>query len=336
MGKTWSQWAETSEFAVTAARNAKAHGGVEYIDSHTEGEPTRVVVAGAPALPGGPVGERQSALIAETPDWRGFVVDPPRGSAELVGALLMAPETPGAFASALFFNNVGFLRMCVHASIGIARTLAYLGAWPGAAGESVRIDTVSGTIALSLHPGPEASVENVKSYRTQRAVRVQTSRGVITGDVAFGGNWFFIARGGPFDVRADQIEGLTDLSWEVRRALADGGISGSAGEEIDHVQLVGPPTVQGAQAKNFVLCPGGAYDRSPCGTGTSALMACLADDGELADGQEWCQESVTGSTFVGRVQRVEGGVVPTVRGRAFMTGRGHLVRDPQDPPPTRQ
>lgn len=332
MAKTWPP------FDFRAAReqtvDAKAQALVDVVDSHTEREPTRVVIGGGPDLGQGPMDRRAVRMHMEYSGFRAFVMDPPRGTQELVGALLMPPCSRDAFAGALFFNNVGGLRMCVHASIGIARTLAYLGAWPGSLEAPVGIDTVAGRVNLRLHDGPEASVENVISYRTRSAVGVETSRGQVVGDVAFGGNWFFIVRGADttleLSLELDRVDELTALSWEIRRGLTAQGITGPGGEEIDHIQLVGNSVGSAADARNFVLCPGGAYDRSPCGTGTSALMACLAADGELGEGDVWRQQSITGSTFAGQVRHVEGGVIPTVRGRAFVTGRGQLVRESGD------
>ena len=301
---------------------------ITVVDSHTGGEPTRVVVAGGPDLGHGPLAKRLARFRDEHDAVRRAVVCEPRGSDVLVGALLVEPEDASCAAGVLFFNTVGVLGMCGHGTIGVVATLAHLGRiGPGIH----RLETPVGTIEATLHADGSVSVGNVPSYRYCADVTVELNDGsTVTGDVAWGGNWFFLTPAPPeIPLDVAHAEALTAHAWAVRRALAAAGVTGEGGVEIDHVELVGPSA--SADARNFVLCPGGAYDRSPCGTGTSAKLACLAADGRLAEGQVWRQESVVGSVFEATARLEAGRVRPTIRGRAFVTAEATLLLDPEDP-----
>ena len=302
---------------------------VQVIDSHTGGEPTRVVFEGAPDLGGGTLAERMQVL-REQHDWfRSAVVNEPRGSDVLVGALLCRPHDAACAAGVIFFNNVGYLGMCGHGTIGLAVTLAHMGRIDvGQHG----IDTPVGAVRVTVEDGNTVSFENVPSYRYAKGVAVEVPGvGTVRGDVAWGGNWFFIVQEHGQELTRSNVARLTDFTTRVRAALRANGITGARGGEIDHVELCGPPSSGEADARNFVLCPGGAYDRSPCGTGTSAKLACLVADGRLAPGGVWRQEGILGSVFEGSV-RVEGDrIYPTIRGRAFVNGETRLLIDPNDP-----
>ena len=297
---------------------------VHVIDSHTGGEPTRVVVEGAPDLGGGSVAERQKVFGEKHDDFRRAVVCEPRGNDVIVGALLVAPQDASCAAGVIFFNNVGCLQMCGHGSIGLVATLAHLGRIK-AGGQ--RIETCVGTIGATLHEDGRVSIENVASHRAAKSVAIDVpGAGVVRGDVAWGGNWFFLAgHAGVALAVANAVE-LTDLASRIRRAVNAQGFP-----EVDHVELLGPPTQPGAHSRNFVLCPGGAYDRSPCGTGTSAKLACLFADGKLREGEVWRQESITGSVFEGAVRACDEGVIPTITGTAFVNAESTLLLDPRDP-----
>jgi 4-hydroxyproline epimerase len=297
------------------------------IDSHTAGEPTRTVVDGGPALGDGPLAERRARLVAAHAGFRAGVVCEPRGSDLLVGALVVPPVDPGCAAGVIFWNNVGALGMCGHGTIGLVETLRHLGRiGPGVH----RIETPVGIVETELGADGRVRVDNVASYRLHRAVSVDVDGlGRVTGDVAWGGNWFFLVDWGP--VARAAIDALTDAAWRIRGALAVAGVTGAGGAEIDHIELFGPPIAPGAHARSFVLCPGKAYDRSPCGTGTSAKLACLAADGALAPGARWIQESVVGTTFEASYARRGDAIVPTIWGRAHVTAELALIFDPADP-----
>lgn len=301
------------------------------IDSHTEGEPTRVVVDGAPDLGDGSLAERRDRLRDEF-DWlRSACVNEPRGHEAMVGALLCQPIAPDCAAAVIFFNNVGYLHGCVHGTIGVTVTLAHLGRiWPGVH----RIETTVGVVEVELHDHGRVTVTNVSSYLHARQVAVEVPEwGTVTGDVAWGGNWFFlIDRQGP-KVARENIEALTDFTWAVRQALSRAGVTGKDGGEIDHVEVFGPPGDRAAaDSRNFVLCPGKQYDRSPCGTGTSAKLACLYAEGELQAGQMWQQASILDTVFEGCVSPAENGtVIPRVTGAAWVNGETDIILDPRDP-----
>jgi 4-hydroxyproline epimerase len=271
---------------------------IQVVDSHTGGEPTRVVVSGGPALSGS-LAERVAVLRRDHEAFRAAVCNEPRGSDVLVGALLTPPVDPGATAGVIFFNNVGYLGMCGHGTIGLVTTLAWLGRIaPG----RHRIETPVGVVTTELDAAGRVSVRNVPSYRYRHAVAVEVpGHGRVSGDVAFGGNWFFLSADHGQALEMQHIEQLVEFGWRVRQALEAAGISGKDGALIDHIELTGPGRA-GTDARNFVLCPGKAYDRSPCGTGTSAKLACLVADGKLAPGARWRQESIIGSLFEGSVE----------------------------------
>ena len=296
------------------------------IDSHTCGEPTRVVVEGGPDLGGGPLTQRRERFGREFDRFRSAIVNEPHGSEALVGALLVEPTDRTCAAGVIFFNNVGYLGMCGHGTMGLIVTLAHMGRLgPG----QHRIETPVGIVTATLHPTGEVSVDNVPSFRAKKAVTVEVPGvGPVTGDVAWGGNWFFlVAAGHGQSLTLDHIDHLTEFAWQVRQAVNEQGFP-----EVDHVELFGPPTLPVANARNFVLCPGKAYDRSPCGTGTSAKLACLAADGKLAEGSPWVQESIIGSTFTGRYHWAGGGqVLPTITGTASVNAEATLLLDEKDP-----
>ena len=302
---------------------------VRVIDSHTGGEPTRVVVEGAPDLGDGSMAERLERFHAEHDDFQSAVVNEPRGSEVMVGALLVSPVNPACVAGAIFFNNVGYLGMCGHGSMGVVATLAHLGRI-GAGAQC--IETPVGAITAELNDNGSVTIENVASFRLARRLSVNVDgHGPMCGDVAWGGNWFFLSEDNSEELVLGNIARLTDLCWRVRRALAGAGIRGADGHEIDHIELTGPAQRSDARCRNFVLCPGGAYDRSPCGTGTSAKLACLAADGKLGEGEIWRQESIVGSVFDGRY-RMEGGQVrPSITGRAYVNAEANLLFDSRDP-----
>jgi 4-hydroxyproline epimerase len=312
---------------LTVGANAIAR--VRVVDSHTGGEPTRVVVEGAPDLGHGSMAERLERLRRDHDEFRSAVINEPRGSDVMVGALLCEPQDASCAAGAIFFNNVGYLGMCGHGSMGLVVTLAHLGRiGPGVH----RIETPVGIIDAELNDDGSVTIENVPSFRTIRQLEIEVeARGNLCGDVAWGGNWFFLTCGHGQDLTLANAPNLTDLAWRIRRALRKSGIAGADGHEIDHVELLGPPQRPDAHSRNFVLCPGGAYDRSPCGTGTSAKLACLAADGLLKEGETWRQEGILGSVFEGRYRMVGDCIRPSITGHAWVNAEATLVFDPRDP-----
>ena len=302
---------------------------VEVIDSHTGGEPTRLVVKGGPDLGRGTLAERLERLRTKHDSFRSAVVNEPRGSDVVVGALLCQPTDPACAAGVIFFNNVGYLGMCGHGTIGLVVTLAYR----GLIGLGThQIETPVGIVSAQLHESGEVTVNNVPSYRSAKAVKVEVNGyGSFAGDVAWGGNWFFLVNDHGLKVELENIDQLTDCTWRIREALAKYGITGDRGQEIDHIELFGPPASAGADSRNFVLCPGKAYDRSPCGTGTSAKLACLFADGKLKEGDTWRQESIVGSVFEASAKLVEGRVLPSIKGSAFVNAETTLIFDQADP-----
>ncbi len=296
------------------------------IDSHTGGEPTRIVIAGGPDLGRGTVAERLTIFREQHDKFRSAVVNEPRGSDVMVGALLVKPSDKSCVAGVIFFNNVGCLAMCGHGTIGLVVTLAHLGKIkPG----EHKIETPVGVVTATLHENGDVSVANVPSYRKAKAATVDVPGiGKISGDVAWGGNWFFLVGELGRQLALSNVESLTYLTWRIRQAVNAQGFP-----EVDHVELFGPPQ-SGGDSRNFVLCPGKAYDRSPCGTGTSAKLACLAADGKLAEGEPWIQESILGSKFTGKfkwLNRERGEIQPIITGTAHVNAESTLLLADDDP-----
>jgi 4-hydroxyproline epimerase len=302
---------------------------IQVVDSHTAGEPTRVVIAGGPDLGGGPLAERL-CILRDRYDWfRRAIVLEPRGSDVLVGALLCRPVDASCVAGVIFFNNVGYLGMCGHGMIGVVTTLAHLHRIePG----DHAIETPVGSITARLEADGRVSITNVPSYRLAKDVAVQADGyGSVTGDVAWGGNWFFLVEHHGQRISPGNVEQLTSISRAIRSSLERQGITGESGAEIDHIELFGPPSVPDADSKNFVLCPGGAYDRSPCGTGTSAKLACLVADGKLEPNQIWRQEGILGTVFEATATCHDGRIIPRITSRAHITGEATLLCNSDDP-----
>ena len=297
------------------------------IDSHTGGEPTRLVMDGFPALKGATLAEQLDNLRTEHDQWRRACLLEPRGNEVLVGALYCAPVTPEATCGVIFFNNTGYLGMCGHGTIGLIASLYHLGRiQPGVHG----IDTPVGTVAATLHEDVSVTLRNVPAYRYRQQVPVRVpGHGTVHGDIAWGGNWFFLVSEHGKALEMSNVDALTDYTWAMLKALEDQGIGGADGALIDHIELFADDAR--ADSRNFVMCPGKAYDRSPCGTGTSAKLACLAADGKLVEGQTWRQASITGSQFEGRFEWAGERVIPLITGRAYMTADSTLLIDEQDP-----
>jgi 4-hydroxyproline epimerase len=300
---------------------------IRVIDSHTGGEPTRLVLEGGPDLGDGPIADRVQRFKQHFDDYRCAIVNEPRGGDPWVGALLVEPHRADCALGVIYFNNVGYLGMCGHGTMGLIASLEFAGRLaPGA----IKIDTPVGAVEVELHPDGRISVSNVVSYRSHSRVAVEVPTiGRVTGDVAWGGNWFFLVSNHDQIIDLSHVESLTDFSWRVREA-----VNAQGHPLVDHVELFGASQLPGAHSRNFVLCPGKAYDRSPCGTGTSAKLACLAADGKLIEGDAWIQESVIGSTFEASFRwhdRNQGQIVPMITGSAHVTGENLLRLDPSDP-----
>jgi len=300
------------------------------VDSHTGGEPTRLVLSGGPDLGHGTLRQRLAVFRDQFDYLRSAIVNEPRGSDAIVGALLCEPTDPTCQVGVIFFNNVGYLGMCGHGTIGLVATLAYLKrVKPG----EIHIETPVGIVTAHLYDSGDVKIRNVPSFRHAKNVTVDVDGiGPITGDIAWGGNWFYqIKDESPTELSLRNLDDLTRYTRRIRQALERDGITGKDNGLIDHIELFSAPQNGRAHSRNFVLCPGGSYDRSPCGTGTSAKMACLYADGKLNPGETWIQESITGSIFEGQIEICKDQIIPSIRGSAFITAEAQLVIDEQDP-----
>ena len=302
---------------------------VQIVDSHTEGEPTRVVISGGPELGGGDLPSRLAVFRREWDELRAGIIQEPRGSEVVVGALLQEPVDPSCVCGVIFFNDCGYLGMCGHGTIGLVSTLAYLGRI--GTGRH-RIETTVGVVSAELHPNGSVSVHNIPSYRYRAAVTVDVPGwGSYTGDIAWSGNWFFLVADHGFElILANRVK-LTAVTSAIRSALVESGITGKDGALIDHIELFSAPVDAANNSRNFVLCPGAAFDRSPCGTGTSAKMACLHAAGKFKAGEVWRQEGILGTVFTGSIQEAGDAVLPTITGRAWITAESSLLFATDDP-----
>ncbi|TQV72397.1 hydroxyproline-2-epimerase [Aliikangiella marina] len=300
------------------------------IDSHTGGEPTRTIVSGGPDLGTGSMAERKQVFAEKFDHFRRALVNEPRGSDVMVGAILCEPADSSHAAGVIFFNNVGYLNMCGHGTIGVAVTLYHLGKID--LGKHI-LETPVGLVEINLLEPTKVSIENVASFRTRKDVEIEVPHyGVITGDVAWGGNWFFLIKAHNQRIGLDNTTRLIDFCSQVRDTLNQQNITGDNGAEIDHIELFAEPTNESlADSQNFVLCPGREYDRSPCGTGTSAKLACLYADGHIKENEVWRQQSIIGSIFEGAVTIRDGQIVPTISGSAFVNMQAEVLFDPNDP-----
>ncbi len=313
---------------------------MQVIDSHTEGEPTRLVVSGGPPLGNGSMAQRLEIFARDYDHYRAFAANEPRGYDAVVGALLCEPVDSACAAGLIFFNNTGYLGMCGHGTIGAAVTLANMGRI--GLGRH-QFETPVGRVNVHLSTPNQVTIENVASYRFTANVQLDIDGwGAITGDVAWGGNWFFLCHGTPCELISDNIPLLSHYANSVKRELEKKGIQGANSAPIDHIEFFGPAHNAGANSRNFVMCPGGAYDRSPCGTGTSAKLACLAANGTLQPGQVWVQESIIGSQFEAQYQLHQADlsthnfvapltILPSITGRAYVTARCELIAQLTDP-----
>jgi 4-hydroxyproline epimerase len=296
------------------------------IDSHTGGEPTRTIVSDGPELNQGSISEKLAFMQEHFDHFRRALVNEPRGSEVMVGAHLVRAQDPTVECGIIFFNNVGYLGMCGHGTIGVVASLAYLGRISTGVH---RFETISGIVTTTLHDDACVTVENVASYRDKKACKLLVDGlGEWQADIAYGGNWFCL-------VQTPEIGFLdrpvSELLRTAERILIE---CRKIDPRVDHVELFDVPKLSGSHSRNFVLCPGGMFDRSPCGTGTSAKLACLAADGKLKEGETWVQESVIGSRFEGRykwVDRERGIILPSIKGMAHVNGDVRVLVDVNDP-----
>lgn len=301
---------------------------IEIVDSHTEGEPTRVVLDGWPACAGDTMEAKRESMSKEHDHLRRAVVCEPRGHNAVVGAVLTPPVSEQAVAGVIFFNNSGYLGMCGHGLIGVVKTLEHLGRLQG---EVALLDTPVGTVGAAVNKDGSVTIRNVPAVCHSLDAEIEVlGLGKVVGDVAWGGNWFFLTSLPELRLELGNLGKLLEVTQRIRAALDKASLLGEEGE-IDHVELFGPSPRSDTDSRNFVLCPGGEYDRSPCGTGTSAKMAVLFARGELALGEEWRQESITGGRFLAWLEAAGDDLVPHIRGRAWITGHGQLRFDDEDP-----
>lgn len=296
------------------------------IDSHTGGEPTRVIIDLDLPLEGSTLQDQLQVIRNEYDRYRRAIVNEPRGSEIMVGAFILPPCDPANHAAVVFFNNVGYLGMCGHGMIGVVETLRYLGRIQSGL---IRIETVAGVVKAELMPDLSVRIQNVPSYRSKKSWPIVTKQfGTVLVDIAYGGNWFAMAKADIMNDPNVSMRSLYEMAIEIMDECKQ------TFPEVDHVELFGPPRNEKANSRNFVLCPGGMYDRSPCGTGTSAKLACLAQDGELLPGEIWVQEGHVGSTFEGAYQWYDSSgekIIPTIRGKAYINGDSKIIISKDDP-----
>ena len=301
------------------------------IDSHTEGEPTRVVLSGGPDLGEGSLAEKAQRLATEHQDFYRSLVVEPYGQEAMVGALLVEPSDPSCVTGVIYFDAAAVIGMCGHGTIGLAATLAHLGRIDVG---THKIETPVGIVEITLQDKNTVRVQNIESHRYQKGVELDVPEvGKVVGDIAYGGNWFFIVNNSPTKVEPNNIRQLTEYAIKVRECLYEQGVEGEKGGVIDHIIFYGPALTTQGHSRNFVLCPDDAYDRSPCGTGSSARLACLAADQRLAPNEKIYQESIIGSGYTLSYQTgtSQGKVIPSITGQAFVTREAKMMINTNDP-----
>jgi proline racemase len=319
------------------------------VDSHTEGMPTRVVTGGIGVIPGATMNERRLHFIEHLDHIRKLLVNEPRGHAAMSGAILQPPTRPDADYGVLFIEVSGCLPMCGHGTIGVATVLVETGMVDVVEPVTVvRLDTPAGlvvaTVAVRDGHAESVTIENVPAYCERLdEVLVVPGLGDVPYSLAFGGNFYAMVDLDDIGLPFDRAAGPRILDAGLRIMDAINSQAPPRHPEIDgvdhchHVEFIAPGS-DAAHSRHAMAIHPGWFDRSPCGTGTSARMAELWARGELALGADFVNESFIGSSFTGRLVRettVAGipAVIPTVTGRAWITAIGQYVLDPTDPFP---
>ena len=322
---------------------------IQAVDSHTAGEPTRIVTGGLPPLAGASMAEKRTILQRDHDGLRRALVLEPRGHDAIVLAYLLPPCTPGAHLGVVFANDAGYLGMCGHGAIGVATVAVAMGMV--AAVEPVTevvLDTPAGVVpcrvAVAGGKVKSVTITNVPSFLfAQRVVVPVHGFGKVAADIAYGDNWFAFVEADQLGLMVEKthLPVLMQAATAVREALVREGVRGrhperSGDEIVDHVKLFAPLAGDEPGARALTLCPGAAYDRSPCGTGTSAKLAVLHAKGELEIGAWFRSQSVLATEFRARVVREtrvgpHPAIVPEVTGSAWITGFPTFVLDPEDP-----
>ena len=320
------------------------------VDSHTEGMPTRVITGGMGVIPGATMNDKRLYFIEHLDDIRLLLMSEPRGHRAMSGAILQASTRADADWGVVYIEVSGCLPMCGHGTIGVATVLVETGMVEVVEPvTTIRLDTPAGLViarvAVSDGHADSVTLENVPSYSVRLDDTVEVpGLGTVPYSLAFGGNFYAMvdldAVGLPFD-RANQQE-ILQAGLAIMKAINE--TNPPHHPEIDgvdhchHVEFIAPGSTAEYSRHAMAIYPGW-FDRSPCGTGTSARMAELWARGELGLNEDFVNESFIGSTFTGRLIRetTVGGipaVVPTITGRAWVTGIGQYLLDPTDPFPT--
>ena len=320
------------------------------VDSHTEGMPTRVITGGVGVIPGVTMNEKRLHFMEHMDDIRLFLMNEPRGHSAMSGAILQAPTRPDADWGVVYIEVSGCLPMCGHGTIGVATVLVETGMVDVVEPiTTIRLDTPAGLViarvAVSDGHADSVTIENVPSYSVRLDDTVEVpGYGTISYSLAFGGNFYAMVELDAVGLEFDRTNQQKILTAGLAIMNAINATNPPRHPEIDgldhchHVQFIAPGSTAQFSRHAMAIYPGW-FDRSPCGTGTSARMAELWARGELAIGEDFVNESFIGSRFTGRLLRettVSGipAVVPTITGRAWVTGIGQYLLDPSDPFPT--
>ncbi|MFV0457584.1 MAG: proline racemase family protein [Actinomycetales bacterium] len=320
------------------------------VDSHTEGMPTRVITGGVAAMPGATMMERREWFLANSDEVRTLLMYEPRGHASMSGAILQPPTRPDADWGVLYIEVSGCLPMCGHGTIGVATVLVETGMVEVSEPvTTIRLDTPAGLVVaeVAVQDGAARSVtiRNVASYPVALDARVQVlGLGEVSYDLAFGGNFYAMVEldsiGLPFDraAKGELLEAGLAIMGAINETARPVHVEQPEINGCHHVQLIAPGSTARHSRHAMAIHPGW-FDRSPCGTGTSARMAQLHARGELGLDTDFVNESFIGSQFtgrlVGRTSLADGtpAVIPQITGRAWVTGTAQYFLDPDDPFP---
>ncbi|MCX7884843.1 MAG: proline racemase [Caloramator sp.] len=326
----------------------KAIRTINAVDSHTMGEPTRIVIGGVPVIPGKTMPEKKAYLEKNLDHIRTAIMHEPRGHKDMFGSIITQPTKEEADLGIIFMDGGGYLNMCGHGSIGALTVAVELGMVPVKEPYTDVVleapaGLVKGKVKVEDGKAKEVSIVNVPSFLYKQDVEVDVPEvGKLTIDISFGGSFFALVKSSDIaiDICTSNAQKLCDVGMKILKAVNEQvKVQHPVLEHIKSVDLVeiyGPAKNPKATLQNVVVFGQGQVDRSPCGTGTSAKLATLYAKGQLKINEEFIYESITGTMFKGRVlEETKVGdykaIIPEITGSAYITGFNQFIIDPEDP-----
>jgi len=318
------------------------------IDTHTMGEPTRIITEGLPFIPGNNMMDKKNYLVEHFDYIRTMTMHEPRGHGDMFGAILMEPTKKEADIGVIFMDSGGYLNMCGHGSIGVSTILVDEGYVKVEEPiTNITLDTPAGLVRAKVEvenkKAKGVSIENVPAFLYKENIKIEISElGQVPVDISFGGSFFALVDSKYLNLKIslENIDEIIKLALIIREKINNKVkvIHPNIPDinKVDLVEIYGKPTNSIADLKNVVIFGAGQFDRSPCGTGTSAKLAYLHGKNKLKKNEYFVHESITGTMFKGRIlEEVKigkyNGIIPEIKGRAFIIGYSHLIAQEEDP-----